>query len=129
MIEASTNGEAGIWGRRDEIAPFPPVKGIEMRVVPGDCLMAVWVQIEPNTVMPRHQHPHEQLGMLLEGEIEMTIGAETRLLQPGDSYVIPPNLEHGAETHATGCLVLDVFSPVREDYLEKARAAAGQTIS
>ena len=53
---------------------------------------------------------------MLEGALEMTIGDETRLLRPGDAYTIPPNLPHDARTHAEGCVVLDVFTPPREDY-------------
>lgn len=124
MSEEATSGATGVWGRREEIAPFPPVAGIEMRVVAGERLMAVWVRIEPNTVMPMHHHEHEQIGVLLEGELAMTIGDETRVLHSGDSYVIPPDVEHGAETHAAGCLVLDMFAPVRADYLALAHAAA-----
>lgn len=105
-----------VWTRRDDLAAFSPVPGMVMQAVIGGRLMANWVTIEPNRVMPWHHHPHEQLGIMLEGTVEMTIGDETRLLHPGDAYAIPPNVPHGAVTHDEGCVMLDVFTPPRDDY-------------
>ena len=104
------------WARKDELPGFSPIAGLVMQSVTGGKLMANWVTIEPHRIVPRHQHPHEQLGIMLEGALEMTIGDETRLLRPGDAYTIPPNLPHSAATHEQGCVVLDVFTPPREDY-------------
>jgi len=53
---------------------------------------------------------------MLDGEFEMTIGDETRLLKKGDMYLVPANVTHGGFTHAEGALILDVFSPPREAY-------------
>ena len=105
------------WARKDELPRFSPIAGLFMQSVTGGKLMANWVAIEPHRTVPRHQHPHEQLGVMLEGAMELTIGDETRLLRPGDAYTIPPNLPHGAATREDGCVVLDVFTPPREDYL------------
>jgi quercetin dioxygenase-like cupin family protein len=88
-----------------------------MRLLAGERLMAAWVTLEPNTVVPDHEHPHEQLGAVLEGTMELTIGGEVRRLEPGHTYVIPPGVRHMATTGAEGCLVLDLFAPPREDYL------------
>ena len=107
---------APTWTSKDRIDGFSPVPGIVMQTVTGEKLMANWVTIEPNREVPRHQHPHEQLGIMLEGELELTLGDETRLLRPGDAYTIPPNLPHGARTHDAGCVVLDIFTPPRDDY-------------
>ena len=65
---------------------------------------------------PDHTHPHEQGGMLLEGELEMVIAGESRALKPGDIYIIPGNVEHLARTRASKARVLDIFSPVREEF-------------
>ena len=78
--------------------------------------MLVWVTIAPNTDYPYHQHPHEQAGTMVEGELELSMAGETRLLKPGDCYAIPPFLPHRARTLEKGCVVLDVFTPIREDY-------------
>ena len=104
------------WAHKDDLPGFSPIPGLVMQSVTGGKLMANWVTIEPHRLVPRHQHPHEQLGVMLEGALELTIGDETRLLRPGDAYTIPPNLPHSAATHEEGCVVLDVFTPPREDY-------------
>jgi|SRR5579884_3892324 len=105
-----------VWASKDELTSFSPLPGFLMQSVTGGRLMANWVTIEPNQVMPLHQHPHEQLGVMLEGALELTMAGETRLLRPGDAYAIPPNLPHSAVTYDEGCVVLDVFTPPREDY-------------
>ena len=104
------------WRSRDLLPSFSPLEGFTMQSVTGGKLMANWVTIEPNREMPRHQHPHEQLGIMLEGAMELTIGDDTRLIRAGDVYTIPPNLSHNARTLEEGCVVLDVFTPPREDY-------------
>jgi quercetin dioxygenase-like cupin family protein len=109
-----------------EVRPFSPLAGFQMQAVIGGDMMANWVRIEPNQLMPRHQHPQEQLGIMLEGTLELTIGDETRVLKPGHAYTIPGDVAHHARTMDDGCLVLDIFSPAREDYARMARAAAEQ---
>jgi quercetin dioxygenase-like cupin family protein len=104
------------WTHKDRIEGFSPVTGVVMQSVTGGKLMANWVTIQPDKVVPRHQHPHEQLGIMLEGELELTLGDETRLLGPGDAYTIPPHLPHSARTNEKGCVVLDIFTPPRDDY-------------
>ena len=66
-----------------------------------------------------HSHPHEQLGHVLEGELELTIAGEPHVLARGDAFQIPGGVEHAARSER-GCLVMDVFQPVREDYRERA---------
>jgi quercetin dioxygenase-like cupin family protein len=106
-----------VWAHKDQVAKMLPMAGVTMQALRGGKLMLNWVTIEPNSVVPRHQHPHEQMGVMLEGALELTIGSESRLLRPGDAYAIPPNLPHSASTGAEGCIVLDVFTPPRDDYV------------
>jgi quercetin dioxygenase-like cupin family protein len=101
----------------ENLPGFSPAPGIVMNVMSGGRMMANWVRIEPGASVPTHAHPHEQIGLVLEGEIHMTIGDETRVLVPGHAYTIPGNFPHAAVAGAGGCLVLDIFSPVREEYL------------
>lgn len=108
---------APTWASKDDLPKFVPFPGLYMQSVTGRKMMANWVTIEANQIVPRHQHPHEQLGIVLEGQMELTLGEETRLLSPGDAYTIPPNLPHSARTLDQSCVVLDIFSPPREDYL------------
>lgn len=56
------------------------------------------------------------MAIILEGEFEMTIGGETRQLKKGDMYLVPPDVTHSGATHDKEALVLDVFSPPREDF-------------
>ena len=65
-----------------------------------------------------HAHPHEQGGILLQGRLQLTIGDETREVQAGALFLIPPNVPHRALAVGGPAVVLDVFSPVREDYAE-----------
>ena len=61
-------------------------------------MMLSIVEFDPNSEVPNHIHPHEQGGMMLEGELEMNIAGEGRLLKPGDVYIIPGNVEHWAKS-------------------------------
>jgi len=59
---------------------------------------------------------HEQGGIVLEGEITFNIAGEVRLLHPGDLYIIPGNVEHGVQVGPQPAKLMDIFSPVREEY-------------
>lgn len=104
------------WAHLSDIASFSPTAGARMQPFTGGNLMMIRVSIEPNVDYPHHQHPHEQMGMILEGALELTLGDETRLLRPGDVYAIPPMLPHKARTYAEGCVCVDIFNPPRDDY-------------
>lgn len=73
------------------------------------------VEIKKGSDLPQHQHPHEQITYILEGQLNMTIDGKLCTLTAGMYYVIPPNVWHGALA-VTDCKVIDVFNPVREDY-------------
>lgn len=92
------------------------VDGVTLQTVWGERIMLSRVVIAPGAEVPLHDHPHEQAGTLLEGLMEMTIGDETRELTPGDSYVIPGGVMHSARAIGGGVVVLDIFSPPREEY-------------
>lgn len=95
---------------------FKPVPGFLVHVVSGQRLMFSHVTLQPNSEAPLHSHAEEQMGIILEGEFEMTIGDETKLLKKGDMYLVPSNVTHGGVTHTENVLVLDAFSPPREAY-------------
>ena len=73
------------------------------------------VLLDANTVVPMHEHPHEQMTYVIDGRFEFTVGTETTILEPGMVAIIPGGARHGGKT-LTACTVIDVFSPVREDY-------------
>lgn len=126
MGEQGTDGvTAGVvWGQRDAIAPFSPAPGVEVRLVAGGHLMTCWITLAPETDLPLHEHPNEQIGVVVEGRIRVTVGGETRQLGPGGAYVVPPNVRHGGSTGAEGCRLVESFSPPREDYLARAAGAS-----
>ena len=82
----------------------------------GDKLMLSVVELEPGSIVPMHSHPHEQAGIVLEGEFDLTIGGETKRVREGDMYIIPGGVEHAVVTGKEKAVALDVFHPNREDY-------------
>ena len=91
------------------------VPGIYAKLIHMEGTSVAHVRIEKGAVLPEHHHPHEQVTNIIEGELEMTVGGEKHLCKPGDVIAIPSNVPHSAVS-ATGCRVIDVFQPVREDY-------------
>lgn len=73
-------------------------------------------RLEKDGVIPIHSHPHEQIGYMISGQMTFTVNGEVHTAEPGDSWCIPSNVEHGVEV-LEDSLVIEVFSPVREDYL------------
>ncbi len=95
------------------------VDGIRLKtLVHGDKTLMVEFLLQKNGVLPLHSHPQEQTGYLVKGQIRLTIGAEVHEVTPGDSWCIPGGVPHGAEIIEESVAV-EVFSPVREDYLHK----------
>jgi quercetin dioxygenase-like cupin family protein len=92
------------------------VRGVRMWPLFGEGLMLNLIEFEPRARVEIHSHPHEQAGLMLEGELVLEIDGVQHRLRPGDAYAIPGGVEHGAWTEGGGCRVLDVFHPPREDY-------------
>ena len=80
--------------------------------------MLSYLEIEEGAVIPLHHHPHEQAGMLLKGKLSFTLGDETRIVEQGAMFIIPPDTPHTVTAVDGPAVILDVFSPVREDYAE-----------
>ncbi len=91
-------------------------QGVEMKALSGEKMMMVFFSLEPGAVIPEHSHPHEQMGIVLEGEVELVIDGEKRVVQEGYIYHIPPGISHCGNACAAPARVLDVFAPPREDY-------------
>ena len=112
------------------VADIPSVAlrdGVTAQFVTGGRIMLSFVRLAPGGVVELHTHPHEQCGYVLEGSLQMTIGDETREIHPGNAYTIPGGVPHMAVGGPDGGLALDIFSPVREDYVALAeRAARGE---
>ncbi len=90
-------------------------------LVHGEKTLMTEFRLDKGAILPQHKHPHEQTGYLVSGGIDLTIGVSTRSLSPGDSWCIPGNVEHNAVARED-CVAIEVFSPLREDYLPAAGA-------
>jgi quercetin dioxygenase-like cupin family protein len=96
---------------------FPGFKG---RFIHSAHMTFVHWTIEAAAVFPRHAHPHEQVVNMIEGEFELTVDGETRVLGPRGVAIIPANAMHSGKA-LTRCRILDVFYPIREDYRDDRR--------
>jgi quercetin dioxygenase-like cupin family protein len=93
------------------------IAGIRMKtLVYGDKTLFTEFLLDRGSVLPIHAHPHEQTGYLLSGRIMLSINERMFEAQAGDSWCIPGNVEHGARI-LEDSVAIEVFSPVREDYL------------
>ena len=66
--------------------------------------------------MPEHRHPQEQLGVVVRGELTLTIGGDSRLRRAGEMWVIPSDVPHSVVVGPQGCSVAEAFSPPRSDW-------------
>jgi quercetin dioxygenase-like cupin family protein len=101
----------------DECARHTIFPGVHIRTCAADKMMLSLAELEPNAVVEEHSHPHEQVGMVLEGRAIFFVGGEQKTLQPGDYYRIPGNVRHKVIALDRPVKALDVFYPIREDYL------------
>jgi quercetin dioxygenase-like cupin family protein len=100
----------------DQIPAIEVMPGVRIRAPHGNNLMLSYLEMEQGAVVPLHSHPHEQGGILIRGKMELTIGEESRVVEPGAMFLIPSNVLHKAVAVEGPLVALDVFSPVREDY-------------
>ena len=103
--------------RRAECGHHTLFPGVEAFTMAGAKMMMSVVELEPGSIVESHSHPHEQLGILLEGELTFTIGDEQRTLTPGDMWRIPGGVTHSVVTGNAPARAIDMFHPIREDYL------------
>jgi quercetin dioxygenase-like cupin family protein len=108
-----------------ERAPkFTQMEGLETTVLTGlhgECMMMVLNATLPGRAVPTHSHPHEQIGMVHSGRAILRIGDEEREVGPGDFYCIPAGVPHSDTTVGDEPFVmLDIFYPVREDFVAQA---------
>ncbi|MGI4871952.1 MAG: cupin domain-containing protein [Janthinobacterium lividum] len=100
-----------------DLAWEPAGPGVRRTLVAyNDDLLLVKVAFEAGAVGALHQHVHSQISYVESGEFEVTVGGETQLLHPGDSFYAAPNVPHGVVARQAGVL-LDSFSPLRLDFL------------
>lgn len=91
--------------------------GVDIYTTAGKEMMLSYVVFEPGAVVEAHSHPHEQVGTVLAGRGRFIVGENEKVLGPGDMYVIPGGVTHRVVALDEGLTALDVFHPIREDYL------------
>lgn len=95
--------------------------GIRLKtLVFGEKTLFTEFRMNAGALLPKHAHMHEQTGYLAEGKIRLTIGTQVFDVEKGDSWCIPGNMEHSAEIQKDSVIV-EVFSPVREEYLPESK--------
>ena len=109
--------------KRDEAPVLETVKGrLGVILQSGERAMLILNTIEPGIPTPPHSHPHEQMGYILEGRAVLFSGGRSVEIAAGTSFQIPPNEPHNFDATGDGpAVILEAFSPPREDYLERVK--------
>jgi quercetin dioxygenase-like cupin family protein len=100
------------------------VPGIRRRTIAhGASMYQMMAKLDAGSLMPEHKHPQEQIVHILEGRMKLIVSGVPHELKGGESYYLAANVPHGVET-MEDTMVLDTFSPPRDDYLALDRQAA-----
>jgi len=99
------------------IPATPVADGIERQMVYGERLMVCRLRFAPHIVTAVHSHAHEQITMVERGLVRFTVDGAERIVAAGDVLHFPPNISHGATMLDEEVVLIDIFSPIREDFL------------
>ena len=91
--------------------------GVERQMIVGENVMVCRLRFAPRVVTPAHEHPHEQITLVERGRVLFTVGDEQRVAEAGDVLHFPPGSWHGATMLDEEVVLIDIFSPIREDFL------------
>ena len=106
-----------MFNKHDEENYRGVLSGITMKTpVHGTNTLLCEFRLAEGSELPLHKHPHEQTGYCVSGRLELTIDGKTYEATAGDSWCIPGDVEHSAQI-LENTVAIEVFSPVREDYL------------
>lgn len=97
----------------DDLASYEVASGLFFRPFYGENISLNFVTFPPDSGFPAHVHPEEQISIVSEGEMEITIGDRTQVVKPGDIIHFPPNVPHSGKTLDKPCRLIDIFSPPR----------------
>ena len=123
--QAKTSGEANlqadVWQHVNwsEIPIEHPAEGIARQMVVGDNLMICRFRFAPHLVTPEHSHPHEQMSVVVEGRVRFFVAGRERIASPGDILHFPSGCRHGATMMDEEVVLIDIFTPIREDFLTR----------
>jgi len=108
----------------DDLRSIPPqllAEGYLARAVHGAELTLAVVEVAPGAELLEHRHANEQFGMVIEGSVIFRVGDETRTVEPGGIWRIPSQTPHTVTGGDAGAVVIDSFSPVRDDWAARQR--------
>ena len=91
--------------------------GVERQIIWGERLMVCRLRFAPNVVTAVHSHPHEQITLVERGRVQFFIAGEPVIASTGHVLHFPANVEHGATMLNEEVVLIDIFSPIREDFL------------
>ena len=94
--------------------------GIKRQMIVGQNLMICRLIFDPFVVTDAHRHPHEQMTFVMQGKVKFTLEDEVTIVSAGDILHFPPNHWHGATMLDEEVVLIDIFSPIREDFLTEA---------
>jgi quercetin dioxygenase-like cupin family protein len=100
----------------EELGRHTIFPGVEIRTAAADKMLVAVVDLASHSVVAEHAHPHEQVGMILEGQVIFFIGDEQKTLGPGDMYRIPGDVRHKVIVLDQPAKAIDIFCPLREEY-------------
>ena len=89
--------------------------------VHGEKAMLAKIALKKGCVVPTHQHPNEQISLIVSGSLEFIIGGVSKTVNAGEILVIPADLPHSAIAHED-MEGLDIFAPPRQDWIDKTDA-------
>jgi quercetin dioxygenase-like cupin family protein len=111
------SGESARVYRWDEIALEKVTEMISRKLIAGEREMLAQVYLKRGALVPMHSHESEQLSYVLQGALKFLVRGETIIVREGEVLHIPSGVEHQSEA-LEDTFELDVFSPVRQDWLE-----------
>jgi len=110
-----------------EVASENLGEGIERQMIIGEKLMVCRLTMSPHVVTPAHDHSHEQITLVERGRVRFIIGDDDLIAKEGDILFFPSGCWHGATMLDEEVVLIDIFTPIREDFLGQANSGNGSS--
>jgi len=117
MNESTMPTDTGLHRQWRDVPAERIADGIDRQMIVGEHLMMCRLTLQAHVVTPVHTHPHEQMTIVERGRVRFTIDGSTRVVGAGDVLHFPPNVAHGATMLDDEVVLIDIFTPIREEFL------------
>ena len=117
MNERDMPTDTGLHRQWHDVPAQRIADGIDRRMIVGERLMMCRLTLQAHVDTPVHAHPHEQMTIVERGRVRFTINGQARVASAGDVLHFPPNVAHGATMLDEDVVLIDIFTPIREDFL------------